>query len=65
MTPRGLESKLVERGARYEKANLWQERVVVDGRLVTGQNPASAAGVGREIAALLRGPATPDDSPHR
>ena len=49
-----LESALIERGGRYEKADLWQERVVSDGKLVTGQNPASAAGVGRAVAALLR-----------
>jgi putative intracellular protease/amidase len=49
-----LESALIERGGRYEKADLWQERVVTDGKLVTGQNPASAAGVGRAVAALLR-----------
>ena len=49
-----LESSLVERGARYEKAEgLWKEHVVTDGRLVTGQNPASAAGVGREVARLV------------
>jgi putative intracellular protease/amidase len=51
-----LERMLVERGGRYEKADgLWKEHVVTDGRLVTGQNPASAAGVGREVARLLVG----------
>lgn len=50
-----LESALAERGGRYEKAGLWQEKVVTDGRLVTGQNPASAAGVGREVARLVAG----------
>ena len=51
-----LESMLVERGGRYQKADgLWKEHVVSDGRLVTGQNPASAAGVGREVARLLAG----------
>jgi len=51
-----LESRLIERGGRYEKAiGLWKEHVVTDGRLVTGQNPASAAGVGREVARLLAG----------
>lgn len=51
-----LERALVERGGRYEKADgLWQAHVVTDGRLVTGQNPASAAGVGREVARLLAG----------
>jgi putative intracellular protease/amidase len=49
-----LESVMVERGGRYEKADgLWKEHVVTDGRLVTGQNPASAGGVGREVARLL------------
>jgi putative intracellular protease/amidase len=48
-----LESKLIERGAAYEKAPLWQSNVVVSGRLVTGQNPASAEGVGEAVAALL------------
>ena len=49
-----LESRLVERGGRYEKADLWQAKVVTDGRLITGQNPASAAGVGEAIANALR-----------
>ncbi len=48
-----LESKLVERGARQEKAGLFQAKVAVSGRLVTGQNPASAEGVGQAIAELL------------
>lgn len=48
-----LETALIERGGRYEKADLWQEKVVADGRLVTGQNPASAAAVGRAVAELL------------
>lgn len=51
-----LETLLVEHGGRYEKAGgLWKEHVVTDGRLVTGQNPASAGGVGREVARLLAG----------
>jgi putative intracellular protease/amidase len=48
-----LASKLVEQGARHEKAELWQSMVVVDGRLITGQNPASATGVGEAIAEVL------------
>ncbi len=51
-----LESKLVERGAKFEKSGLWQKHVTVDQRLVTGQNPQSAKGVGeatlREIKKL-------------
>lgn len=54
-----LESRLEERGATIEKADPHQEKVVVDGRLVTGQNPASARGVGGAIAGALAGEATP------
>jgi putative intracellular protease/amidase len=39
-------------GGKYEKASSnWGEKVVVarQGRLITGQNPASAAGVGQAI----------------
>ncbi|HXH29353.1 MAG TPA: type 1 glutamine amidotransferase domain-containing protein [Bacteriovoracaceae bacterium] len=49
-----LETELVNRGAKYSKAPLWKKHVVVDRRLVTGQNPASAEGVGQEIAKLLK-----------
>ena len=48
-----LASTLKERGAIHEPAANWQAKVVVDGRLVTGQNPASAAGVGKAVAQLL------------
>ena len=37
-----LESTLKERGAIFKGADNWQENVVVDGQLITGQNPASA-----------------------
>lgn len=49
-----LESKLVERGAKFEKSGLWQPHVVVDQRVVTGQNPASATGVGEAVLAELK-----------
>jgi putative intracellular protease/amidase len=48
-----LESELVDRGGVYSKADLWQKHIVTDGRLVTGQNPASAEGVGEQIAVLV------------
>lgn len=48
-----LASRLRERGARHEPAANWQSQVVVDGRLVTGQNPQSAAGVGEALRDLL------------
>ncbi|MEK6773604.1 MAG: type 1 glutamine amidotransferase domain-containing protein [Bdellovibrionota bacterium] len=48
-----LESKLIEQGGIYSKASLWQEHVVNDQRLVTGQNPASAKEVGKQIAKFV------------
>ena len=48
-----LESKLEERGANFNKAKNWQPIVVVDGRLITGQNPASAKAVGIEMVRFL------------
>lgn len=49
-----LAATLQERGAIHVPATNWQTNVIVDGRLVTGQNPASAEGVGREMARVLR-----------
>ena len=49
-----LATELRRRGAVHVPAPEWQANVIVDGRLVTGQNPASAEGVGREIGRLLK-----------
>jgi len=48
-----LETALVEHGAKHHAAPNWAENVVVDGRLITGQNPASAKGVGVALAKAL------------
>ncbi|MBO9204311.1 MULTISPECIES: antibiotic biosynthesis monooxygenase [Niastella] len=48
-----LESKLIERGAIFEKSGLWQSHVVTDQRVVTGQNPQSAKAVGEAVLAIL------------
>jgi putative intracellular protease/amidase len=48
-----LESALVKQGAIFQKAAPWQPFSVADGRLVTGQNPASAKGVGEKMIKLL------------
>lgn len=53
VVPFALETELVARGARFHKAANWSENVVVSGRLVTGQNPASASAVGAAVARLL------------
>lgn len=50
-----LADKLTEQGATHVAAPAWSEHVEVDGRLVTGQNPQSAAAVGREVVKLLKG----------
>ena len=50
-----LADKLTEQGATHVPAPAWSEHVEVDGRLVTGQNPQSAAAVGREVVKLLKG----------
>ena len=53
--PFSLESKLIERGAEVVKADLFQKKTVVDQRLVTGQNPASAKDVAAKTIRLLDG----------
>lgn len=49
-----LEDKLKERGGIYEKSAPWEPHVTVDGRLITGQNPQSAKGVGEAIRDALK-----------
>lgn len=51
--PFPLESKLKELGARFSFADPGASNVVVDGRLITGQNPASAPGLARAIVTAL------------
>jgi putative intracellular protease/amidase len=48
-----LADKLAERGANHTKADNFKTNVEVADRLVTGQNPASAKGVGEQMVALM------------
>lgn len=48
-----LADRLEEQGATHVPAENFTENVVVDERLVTGQNPASAARVAKEMEKLL------------
>ncbi|NWJ27647.1 type 1 glutamine amidotransferase domain-containing protein [Rhizobium sp. RM] len=48
-----LASTLAACGAHHHPAPDWTANVVVDGRLVTGQNPQSATGVGEALRDLL------------
>ena len=49
-----LATKLEERGAKHLAAPDFQKQVVTSGNLVTGQNPASAAGVAGEMVKRLQ-----------
>ncbi|MFD2177912.1 type 1 glutamine amidotransferase domain-containing protein [Veronia pacifica] len=49
-----LEEALTRKAAKFSKIQPWGEHVIVDDRLVTGQNPASAHGVGKAIVDLLK-----------
>lgn len=48
-----LADRLTEFGATHVPAAMWTENVVVDDRVVTGQNPQSAAGVARGVVTAL------------
>lgn len=54
LVPYNAEEQAKERGARYEKAKLpFVSYAVIDGNLVTGQNPGSAKETAEKVAALL------------
>jgi putative intracellular protease/amidase len=48
-----VEDELKRLGGRYEKAADWESFAIVDGRLITGQNPASSTAAARELLKLL------------
>ena len=50
-----LEDMLRQAGAQFVRGPDWQPHVVTDGRLVTGQNPASSEAAARALLALLHG----------
>ncbi|SEK97498.1 Putative intracellular protease/amidase [Roseateles sp. YR242] len=52
--PFSLEDALRAEGADHVSTDPWQPHVVVDGRLMTGQNPASGGALAKEIVAALR-----------
>lgn len=49
-----VEDMLKENGADYRKGDDWASYVEVDGKLVTGQNPASSEAAAKELLALLK-----------
>lgn len=48
-----IEDEFIRLGANYQKAQNWMPNVVTDGKLVTGQNPASSAPVAEALLKLL------------
>jgi putative intracellular protease/amidase len=48
-----VEDELKRLGGLYEKAPDWQSFAVVDGRLITGQNPASSTAAAQALLALV------------
>jgi putative intracellular protease/amidase len=48
-----LESQLRALGAKFEAAPIWQDHVIVDHKLITGQNPQSTDSLARTIIRVL------------
>jgi len=48
-----VEDELKRLGSLYEKASDWESFVIVEGRLVTGQNPASSTAAANALLELL------------
>lgn len=48
------EDALKAAGAHYTSGDAYTEHVIVDGRLITGQNPQSARGVGEELVKVIK-----------
>lgn len=55
VVPFALESRLRELGAQFVSGPNWAPFAVRDGRLITGQNPASSAAVADHVMAALAG----------
>lgn len=55
IVPYNLEEKLKSQGAKYRKAKLpFDRKVVVSGRIVTGQNPMSTRATAKKVVKLLK-----------
>ena len=53
IVPYLLASTLIERGALHQAGENWSDNVVIDGRLITGQNPQSARSLGIALCDAL------------
>jgi putative intracellular protease/amidase len=54
-SPYLVESRLRELGAVVRPGDAWSSRVVVDGSLITGQNPQSSADTAQRVVEALAG----------
>lgn len=54
VVPFKIEDKMNQLGANYSKGEDWSSYVKVDGKLITGQNPASSEKAARELLLLLQ-----------
>ena len=54
LVPWFIEDELRRLGGRYSRAADWNPHVVVDGNLITGQNPASSAGTAQKVLNALK-----------
>ena len=48
-----VEDELKRLGGRFEKGADWADFTIVDGRLITGQNPSSSRSAAKELVKLL------------
>ncbi|MGZ5056487.1 MAG: type 1 glutamine amidotransferase domain-containing protein, partial [Methylobacter sp.] len=48
-----VEDELKRLGGRFEKVADWQSFAIADGRLITGQNPASSTAAAQELIKVL------------
>ena len=49
-----LEDMLKQNNARYSRGDDWAPHIVVDGKLITGQNPASSEGAAKAVLQTLQ-----------
>ena len=54
VVPYLLEDELVAMGGLYQKVDDWNPLAVVDGLLITGQNPGSSAAVAEALVKTIK-----------
>lgn len=54
VVPYLLEDELKAKGGNYQKVDDWQVLSIIDGKLITGQNPGSSEAVAKDLLKLLK-----------